>query len=152
MWNPPKKDTPWIMAKEKPHQDSRRGAITFNIKPHTCQDAWRAQTKSCVTRTQGKERWLSQQTEPALPLGVWGSPSETWVSSGLPWGQGSSRPGRCGMWPKSSQRRSPLAPPYNFCVGDPQTGEQLYQRNSCSVEKVLGATTDFLTSGSSKEA
>ena len=33
---------------------------------------------------------------------------------------------------------------------NPQTAEQLYQRNSCTVNKVLEPTTDFLTWGSSK--
>ena len=32
----------------------------------------------------------------------------------------------------------------------PQNAEQLYQRNSCTVKKVLGPTTDFLTWGSGK--
>ena len=33
---------------------------------------------------------------------------------------------------------------------DPQTREQLYQRSSCTVTKILGLTTDFPTWGSSK--
>ena len=33
---------------------------------------------------------------------------------------------------------------------NPQTAEQLYQRNSHTVNKVLGPTTDFPTWGSSK--
>ena len=32
----------------------------------------------------------------------------------------------------------------------PQNGEQLYQRSSCTVAKVLGPTTDFPTWGSGK--
>ena len=35
-------------------------------------------------------------------------------------------------------------------VGDPQTGEQKYQRNSCAVVKVLGPTLDFPTCESIK--
>ena len=35
------------------------------------------------TRTKGKEQWPSQETEPDLPLSVWGSPAEAWVGSGL---------------------------------------------------------------------
>ena len=38
----------------------------------------------------------------------------------------------------TSWRRSPLALPESCRVGDPQTREQLYQRSSCTVEKVLG--------------
>ena len=54
------------------------------------------------------------------------------------------------MWYKSSWRRLPLAPQYSHQAGDPQTGEQLYQRSSHTVAKVLGPTTDFSTWGSSK--
>jgi len=34
---PPKKGHPPSRAKEKPQNASRRGKITFRIKPHTCQ-------------------------------------------------------------------------------------------------------------------
>ena len=40
-------------------------------------------------------------------------------------GPRSSRPGRHGMWPKSSWRRSLLAPPQSRWVDTPQTGEKL---------------------------
>ena len=36
-WIQPKKDTPCPKAKENPHQDGRRGKITFRIKPYTHQ-------------------------------------------------------------------------------------------------------------------
>ena len=39
-------------------------------------------------KTQGKEQWPPQETEPDLPLNVWVSPTEAQVSSGLWWGQG----------------------------------------------------------------
>ena len=39
-------------------------------------------------RTQGKGTVTPQETEADLPVSVWGSPAEAWVSSGLPWGQG----------------------------------------------------------------
>lgn len=55
------------------------------------------------------------------------------------------------LWHKSSWKRLPLAPPQSCQAGDPQTGEQLYQRRSCTVLKVLGTTTNFPTWGSSKE-
>ena len=41
--------------------------------------------------------------------------------------------------------RLPLAPPQSRLVGNPQTGEKLYQRSSHTVEKVLGFTKDFPT-------
>ena len=63
-----------------------------------------------------------------------------------PW----SRPGSCSLWHKPSWRRSPLAPASNCWTDDPQTAEQLYQRNSHTFKKVLGPTTDLPTWGSSK--
>ena len=36
-WIPPKKDTPYPRAKEKPPKDGRRGKIMFRVKPHTLQ-------------------------------------------------------------------------------------------------------------------
>ena len=62
-------------------------------------------------------------------------------------GSGSSRPGRHDMWHKSSWMKSPLM---SCQADDPQTGEQLYQRCSCTVAKVLGSTTDFAIWGSGK--
>ena len=70
------------------------------------------------------------------------SPVEAWVNSGLPWGRdegsGCSRPGKHAVWPKSSWRRSPLGPPLSHWADNPQTGELLYQRSSCTVTEVLG--------------
>ena len=50
----------------------------------------------------------------------------------------------------TSWRRSPLALPGSCRVGDPQTREQLYQRSSHTIAKVLGPTTDFPTLGLAK--
>ena len=86
------------------------------------------------TRTQGKEQWPPQETEPDLTVSIWGSPMETWVSSGLPW--------RPSVWHKPSQRRSALALPQSCQVGDPQAGEQLHQSSFTAV-KVLVPTTDL---------
>ena len=57
-------------------------------------------------------------------------------------GSGCSRPGRRDLW----------IPPQNHWANNPQTGEQLYQRISCTAVKVLGPTTDFSTWGFGKEA
>ena len=57
---------------------------------------------------------------------------------------GCSRLGRCSIWHEFSWRRLLLALPKS-CLADPQTGEQLYQRSSHTVAKVLGPTTDFPT-------
>ena len=64
-------------------------------------------------------------------------------------GSGCNRPGRRSTWHKFSWRRLPLAPPYS-CLAGPQTEEQLYQRSSHTVEKVLGPTPDFPTWGPGK--
>ena len=44
--------------------------------------------KPCVQKDPGKGAVIPQETEPDLPVSVWGSPVEAWVSSGLLWGQG----------------------------------------------------------------
>ena len=87
------------------------------------------------------------ETEPDLPLIVWVSPVEARVSSGLMQEQGLWLQQTCprSMWHKPSWRRSPLAPSYSHWADNPQTAKQLYQRNSHTVKKVLGHTTDFPT-------
>ena len=49
------------------------------------------------SRTQGQGAVTPQETEADLPASAGGSPTEAWVGSGLPRGQGagSSGPGRC---------------------------------------------------------
>ena len=63
-WITPKKDTPCPGAKDKPHQDSRRGKIAFRIKPHTCQRHLEGSNKALCTPGDPKE------TEPDLSLSV----------------------------------------------------------------------------------
>ena len=77
---------------------------------------------------------------------------EVQVSSGLLQGQGLwvQETWSHSLWHKLSWRMLPLAPPQSRQADDPQTAEQLYQRNSRTVKKVLGPTTDFPTWGSSK--
>ena len=103
------------------------------------------------TKTQRKEQWPPQETEPDLLVTGWGSPVEAQVSSGPTVGVLKTAAVLedmvCGM---SSWRRLPLL---QSCWADtPQTGEQLYQRSSQTVAKVLGPTTDFPTWGSGKGA
>ena len=80
------------------------------------------------------------------------SSAEAWVSSAhlRDRGSGCNSPRRHCVWHKSSWRRSPLSPPDSHQANDPQTGEQLYQRSSCTIAKVLGPTTDSLNSRSGK--
>ena len=119
---------------------------TFRIKPLTCQRHSEGTNKALCT------------PGPRDPSGHWARP----VFECLLWrdgsavaccgdrGSGCSRPGRPGVWHKSSWRKSPLAPPYSLPADDPQTGEQLHQRSSHTIVKVLGPKTDFPTWRSSK--
>ena len=68
-------------AKEKPQQDGRRGEIAFRNKLHTCQKHSEGSNKTLCTPGD------STETEPDLPLSIWVSPVEVWVSSGLLQGQ-----------------------------------------------------------------
>ena len=113
-------------------------------------DVCRAQANLVCTKDPGKEPL--QETEPVLPVRVWGSPAEARVSSGLlRWrGADNSSPGKCSEWHKSSWRKSPLAPLESHPVGDPQIREQFYLRSSWAVAKLLAPTTDFQTWESGK--
>ena len=81
-----KKDTPLPSAKEKPQQDCRRGTIAFKIKSLP-EMLGGCKWNPVSTRTEGKEQWPPQETEPDLPLSVWVSPAEAQVSSDRPRGQ-----------------------------------------------------------------
>ena len=138
-----KKRYPTSRAKAKPQHDGRRGEITFRIKPHTHQRLLEGPTK--MLYAPGPRG--PTETEPDLPLIVWVSPVEARVSSGLMQEQGLWLQQTCprSMWHKPSWRRSPLAPSYSHWADNPQMAKQLYQRNSHTVKKVLGHTTDFPT-------
>ena len=72
-----KKNYPCPRAKEKPQQDGRKGSIAF--RPNNIHAEML--TKPCVHQDPG----TPQEIEPDLPLSVFVSPEEAWVSSGLPW-------------------------------------------------------------------
>ena len=80
MLEPPKEDIPWSRAKEKPQQDGRRGAII----PETLGGH---KQNLVYTKTKRKEQWPPQETGTDLPVSVWESPAEAWVSGGLARGQ-----------------------------------------------------------------
>ena len=147
MLEPPRKATPHPRTKEK-QQDSRRGAITFKIKPHTCQRLLEGINKiSCAPKPTEKS------SDPHKRL----SQTCLWVCEGLLQRQGSavashrdrntgrSSAGRHNRGNKSSWRRPPLAPLQSCQTGGPPTGEQLHQRRSHAIAKVLGPTTGFQT-------
>ena len=101
-WISPKKDTPHRREKEKPQEDSRRGKITFRIKPHTHQRCSEGSNKPVCTRTQRPPppQRLSQNC-------VWVSPEKVQVRSGLMQGQGLWVQ-QTWVWHKPSWTRSPL--------------------------------------------
>ena len=88
--------------RRSPNQMVGRAKSCLDSNPISTRDACRAQTKLCVHQ----DPEALQETEPDLPLSVWVSPAEPWVSSGLPWGQGLwlQQIGRHSTWPKSSWR------------------------------------------------
>ena len=116
--------------------------------PMPARDIWRAQRKTlCASGPRGSTEtdqnclWMFE----CLLRG-----HRSAVACCMDRGSGCSRPGSCSMWHKPSWRRLPLAPPQSHQADDPQTAQQLYQRNSHTVKKVLGPTTDFPTWGSGK--
>ena len=112
-WNPPKRDTPQPRTKKKLQQDGGRGTIHLKSNLIPTRDAWRVQTNLSSTRTEGKEQWPSQDTEPGLPLSVClrvscGGMGQQWPAPGT--GLQQQQCGRHGVWHKSSWRRPPLIP------------------------------------------
>ena len=99
-WFPPKKDTPRLRVKEKPQQDGRRGKTAFRIKFHTHQRHWEGSNKPCAHQDPETPQRLRQN-------GVWVSPLEVHIISGLLQGQGLWMQ-QTWVWHKSSWRRSPL--------------------------------------------
>ena len=89
------------------------------------------------------------ETEPELCLSVsCRSAGHQWpaTGAGAP-GAGALGQMACGI---SLLRGVTINPPRSHRADDPQTAEQLYQRNSRTVQKVLGPTTDFPTRESGK--
>ena len=145
-------DAPHPSAKEKHQWDRRRGAIMFRIKPCTCQRCLEGANKALCTPGSRERISDLHKRLTVLPLSVWVSPAEARSAMACRGerSSGYSRPWRHSVWDKSSRRRSALAPPKSRQADNPQTGEQLYQRSSCMVAKVLEPTTDSPTWGSGK--
>jgi len=142
-----KKDIPCPRAKEKPKQDGRRGKITFRIKPQARQRHSEGSNKTlCAPGHRGPTE-TDQTCFWVFECLLRGHRSA--VACHTNRGSGCSRPGSCSVWHKPSWRLS-LAPPQSHRAHDPQTAQKLYKRNSCTVKKVLGPTTDFPTWGSGK--
>ena len=79
--------------------------LRLESNPIPARDTWRSQTKPCMHQNP-----RPTETEWDLPLSVWVSPEEVWVSSGLPQGQGLwvQETWSHSLWHKPSWRRSPL--------------------------------------------
>ena len=110
----------------------------FRIKTPYLPEMLRGLKQNLVcTRTQRPQRYCAR---PALSI----QGSLQWHGSAVACHRdrdsGCSRPRRPSVWHKSSWRRSPVAPPQSHRADNPQTGEQLYQRSSHTVTKVLGPT------------
>ena len=123
-WIPPKKDTQCPRAKEKPQQDSRRGAIAFRIKSQTHQRCSEGANKTLCTpgpreRISYPIKRLGQTCLRVFECLL--RRQESAVACQKDRGSGCSRPGCRGVWPKSSWRKSPLAPPQRHRADDPQT-------------------------------
>ena len=78
-WIPPKKDTPYPRAKEKPQQDGRKGKSAFRIKSHTHQGRSESSNKTlCAPGPRDPT-----ETEPDLPLSVsYGGMGQQWPVTG----------------------------------------------------------------------
>ena len=84
-WIPPNKATPCTRAKEKTSKMIGGAKLCLESNPILTRDDQQTQTKPCVHQDPG----TPQETEADLPLSVWVSPAEAWVSSGgLSRGQG----------------------------------------------------------------
>ena len=125
------------------------GKISFRIKSQTCQrHSEGANQTLCAPGPRDPTR-LSQTCLWVFECLLWRHMSAVTCHGDR--GSGCSRSRKKSVWHKSSWKRSPLAPPGSQQADDSQTGEQLYQRRSCTAGKVLGPTTDFPTWGSGKE-
>ena len=137
----------------KPQQDRRRGTISLKSNLIPNRNSWGHKQSLVHTRMQGKKPWLTQKTEPVLPLSIWESPVETWVSSAYYRDRTTAVLGSmaCGISPLAGGLHyAPSRSPYVPQVGDPQAEEQLDERSSYTVAKVLGLTLNFPTWGSIK--
>ena len=144
-WIPLKKDTSHSRAKEKSQKDGRRGKITFRIKPYTHQRCLEGSNKILCTPGPGD----STETEPDLYLSLlWRYEPAVACHKGK--GLGVQLPGLHNLWNKPSWRRSPVPHHRTIKQAIHKLQNNFYQRNSCTVKKVLGLTTDFPTWGSGK--
>ena len=154
-WNPPVKDTPHPTAKRKPKQDSRRSATPFKMKPHTAPSPpeMLGEHKKILCTSGPRERNSYHHKKLKQTI--------RWLFEGLlqrhaavayheDRGSDSSRPGRHDVSHESLWRRSLIGLLQSHQVGNAQTGEQLCQRSSCTVAKVLDPTKDFPTWGSGR--
>ena len=111
--------------------------------PIPARNAQRAQTKPCAHQDPEAPQRLSQTCLWVFECLLWRLGST--VTCHRDRGSGCSRPWLPSLWHKPFWKRSPLAPPQSHRADNPQIAEQLYQRNSRTMKKVLGHATDFPT-------
>ena len=126
-------------------EEWRRGEVSFKIKPHAHQRCSEGSNK--LLCAPGPRDPTEAESELCASVSC-GGMGHQWPAAGagaLGVGDWSHS-----LWHKPSWRRSPLTPPSSHGADDPQTAEQLYQRNYRTVKKVLGSTTDLPNWGSGK--
>ena len=132
-------NAPCPRAKEKPQQDDRRGEIMFRIKLHTHQRCLEVSNKTLCTPGPSDPT----ETEPDLCLSLlWGYGSAVACCRG--------RASGCSYLVTQTVLEVAINPIIESSSRGPQTAEQLCQRNSHTVKKFLGPTTDFPSWGSAK--
>ena len=149
-WISPKKDNPCPKAKEILQQDGRRGEITFRIKPQMPQKCSEGTNKTlCTKGPRKRSRDPPLETEPDLPLSVWVSPVEAWLSTDLSQGQGpwlqQTWMVQCVAWVLLEEVT--ISAIIELLSRPPANWRTSYQRSSHTVAKVIGPTTDFPTLG-----
>ena len=115
--------------------------VCLESNPIPTRDAWRAQTKPCVHQDPETPKRVRQTCLWMSACFLRRHGSAVACHGGR--GYACSRSGSPSMWHKPSWRRPPIAPTQSCWADDPQTAEQLYQRNSHTAYTVLGHTTDF---------
>ena len=142
-WNPPKKNDINIQGQRRSH-NKMVGEVQTHLKSNLrLQRRSKGANKTLCTAGSRERSSDLHKRQSQTFLWLWRHKSA--VVCHRDRGSSSTSPGSCSTWPKFSWRRSSLAPLYNHQVGDPQTGEQLYQTSSCTVVKLLGPTMDFPT-------
>ena len=144
-WAPTDLRTSSASAIHTVQEGGRRGEVSFKIKPHAHQRCSEGSHKTLCAP--GPRDPTETESEVCVSVSC-GGMGQQWPAAGAEALGAGDWP--LSLWHKPSWRRSPLTPPSSHRADDPQTAEQLYQRNYRTVKKVLGFTRDLPTWGSGK--